>query len=129
MEIVRICPEEHLLIKYYVVKHLILLKIQNRMDITVDLLQWFKKFLIKRLLANTSNGAIESKNISNLQLAKDLHKQIIRKLGKWKINSSFIDNIWGADLADMQLIGKFNKGFYFLLWVIDILCVGYSFER
>ena len=82
MEIVRICPEEHLLIKYYVAKHLILLKIQNRMDITVDLLQWFKKFLIKRLLANTSNGAIESKNISNLQLAKDLHKQIIRKLGK-----------------------------------------------
>ena len=99
------------------------------MDITVDLLQWFKKFLIKRLLANTSNGAIESKNISNLQLAEDLHKQIIRKLGKWKINSSFIDNIWGADLADMQLIGKFNKGFYFLLCVIDILCSGYSFER
>ena len=23
---------------------------------------------------------------------------------------SFIDNIWGADLADMQLISKFNKG-------------------
>ena len=30
------------------------------------------------------------------------------------------DNIWGADLADMQLIGKFNKGFRFLLCVIDI---------
>ena len=26
----------------------------------------------------------------------------------------------GADLADMQLISKFNKGFRFLLWVIDI---------
>ena len=31
------------------------------------------------------------------------------------------DNIWGADLADMQLISKFNKGFRFLLCVIDIL--------
>ena len=30
------------------------------------------------------------------------------------------DNIWGADLADMQLISKFNKGFRFLLCVIDI---------
>ena len=32
----------------------------------------------------------------------------------------FKDNIWGADLADMQLISKFNKGFRFLLCVIDI---------
>ena len=34
--------------------------------------------------------------------------------------STFKDNIWGADLADMQLISKFNKGFTFLLCVIDI---------
>ena len=34
--------------------------------------------------------------------------------------STFKDNIWGADLADMQLIRKFNKGFRFLLCVIDI---------
>ena len=30
------------------------------------------------------------------------------------------DNIWGANLADMQLISKFNKGFRFLLCAIDI---------
>ena len=34
--------------------------------------------------------------------------------------SSFRDNIWGVDLADMQLLIKFNKGFRFLLCVIDI---------
>ena len=34
--------------------------------------------------------------------------------------SSFRDNIWGVDLADMQLLSKFNKGFRFLLCVIDI---------
>ena len=34
--------------------------------------------------------------------------------------SSFRDNIWGADLADMQLLSKFNKEFIFLLCVIDI---------
>ena len=32
----------------------------------------------------------------------------------------FEDNIWGADLADMQLISKLNKWFRFLLCVIDI---------
>ena len=34
--------------------------------------------------------------------------------------SAFKDNIWGTDLADMQLISKFNKGFRFLLCFIDI---------
>ena len=34
--------------------------------------------------------------------------------------SSFRDNTWGVDLADMQLLSKFNKGFRFLLCIIDI---------
>ena len=36
------------------------------------------------------------------------------------MQSPFIDNIWCTDLADMQLISKFNKGFRFLLCVTDI---------
>ena len=59
-------------------------------------------------------------NKENIQLADELHKPIIRKFKKRKVYSSFRDNIWGADLADMQLISKFNKGFRFLLCVIDI---------
>ena len=34
--------------------------------------------------------------------------------------SSFKDNIWGVDLADMQLLSKFNKGFKYLLCAIDL---------
>ena len=34
--------------------------------------------------------------------------------------SSIRDNIWGVDLADMQLLSKYNKGYKFLLCVIDI---------
>ena len=59
----------------------------------------------------------------NKQLARELHKPIIRKFKKRKVCSGFRDNIWGADLADMQLISKFNKGFRFLLCVIDIFLV------
>ena len=33
---------------------------------------------------------------------------------------SFKDNIWDADLADMQLKSKYNKGIRYLLCVIDI---------
>ena len=34
--------------------------------------------------------------------------------------SSFTGNIWVVDLADTQLLSKFNKGCRFLLFVIDI---------
>ena len=54
-----------------------------------------------------------------VQLADELHEPIIRKFMKRKIYSSFRDNIWGADLADMELFSKFNKGFRFLLCVIN----------
>ena len=36
------------------------------------------------------------------------------------MHSAFKDNICGADLADMQLISKYNKGVRFLLFVIEI---------
>ena len=49
----------------------------------------------------------------NEQLANELHKPIIRNFKKRKMYSSFRDNIWGVDLADMQLLSKFNKRFRF----------------
>ena len=39
---------------------------------------------------------------------------------KRRVYSSFKDNICGADLANMQLISRFNKGIRFLLCSIDI---------
>ena len=68
----------------------------------------------------TSGRRIKNENIPNKELAKDFHKPIIRKSNKRKVLSPFIDNIWGADLADMQLIIKCNKELKFLLCVIDI---------
>ena len=57
----------------------------------------------------------------NQQLAEELHKPIIRKFEKRKVYSAFKDNIWAADLADMQLLSRYNKGIrFFFLCVIDI---------
>ena len=58
--------------------------------------------------------------LQNKQMAEELHKPIIRNLKKRTVYSGFKDNISVADLADMQLISKFNKEFRFLLCVIDI---------
>ena len=59
-------------------------------------------------------------NKENIQLADELHKPISRKFEGRKVYSAFRDNVWGADWADMQLLSKFNKGFRFLLCIIDI---------
>ena len=56
----------------------------------------------------------------NQQLVEELHKPIIKKFAKRKVHAAFKDNIWGIDLAVMQLLGKYNKGIRFLLCVIDI---------
>ena len=43
---------------------------------------------------------VKNENNSNKELAKKLDKPIIRKFKERTLYSSFIDNIWGADLAD-----------------------------
>ena len=57
-------------------------------------------------------------NEPNYQLADELHKPIIRKLKKTKVYSSFRDNIWGVDLADVPSLTKYNKGNKYLLCAI-----------
>ena len=59
-------------------------------------------------------------NEPNYQLANELHKPFIRKFKKRKVYSSFRDNIWGVDLADMQSLSKYNKGIKYLLCTIDL---------
>ena len=77
------------------------------------------KFFDKKTSAARGNefavGAIKNEITSNKNLAKELHKLIIKKFEKTKVQVSlFIDNIWGADLVNVQLISKFDKGCRFL---------------
>ena len=72
------------------------------------------KFFDKRSKKVLGSG-LEDKKFSDV-----FHKPIIRKFKRRKVYFSFRDNIWGVDLADMQLINKFNKGIKYLLCVIDL---------
>ena len=69
--------------------------------------------------------------MSNQELAEELDKPIIRKFQKRQVYSSFKDNIWFTDVADMQLISKFNKGIRFLCVIIffTTILIGFSFKR
>ena len=79
------------------------------------------KFFDKKSEGSGVNNEIKQ----NIQLSDELHKPIIRKFKKRKVYSWFRDNIWGADLADMQLISKLNKDsdFYcaLLIFLVNML--------
>ena len=63
---------------------------------------------------------LQANSLNNETLAEELHQPIIKNFKRRKVYSSFKDNIWGVDLADMQLISKYNKGIRYLLCVIDL---------
>ena len=124
MEISKICLEEQLMINYYVVKLLIFLNNPKYDGYQRGVASLVYKRFEKKSSATGANkfvgSGVKSEIISDRQLAEELHKGTITKFEKLKLDSPFIDNIWGADLADMQLISTFNKKLCFLLCVIDI---------
>ena len=63
MRILKIYIEEQILIKYYVIKHLILLKMQNMMDMRLELLQQFK--ICNKKSATHKGTGINSENRCN----------------------------------------------------------------
>ena len=79
-EILKIWLEEELLIKYYVMKHLIFLKIQKMIDIKEVLLQWFINSLIKNLLA----AVLKMRKFQTKSQLKNNKNQLLENLIKTK---------------------------------------------
>ena len=87
---------------------------RNMMDIDMDLFQGFLNFLMEK-------PQVEQLKLK-IFLIKNKPKNYKNQLFKKSIikDSTFIDNILGADPAYMQVISKCDKGLRLLLCVIDI---------
>ena len=79
-------------------------------DITEVQLRWFCKRFNKKT-SNTKKGTGNNSDpvSESSQSPQELHKPIIRKFEKREIYSFSVDNIWGADIVDMQLTRKVKK--------------------
>ena len=64
----------------------------------------YKFFNKKSIGSGTAKSTAEPSALARNSsiLADERHKPIIRKFNKRKVYSQFKDNIWGADLAEMQ---------------------------
>lgn len=49
-----------------------------------------------------------------------MHKPVVKKFPKRRVQVNGIDEIWAADLIDMQALSKQNNGVKYLLAVIDV---------
>ena len=58
--------------------------------------------------------------VSVNELAEELHKPVIKKFKRRKVYARFKDNIWAADLAEMESLSSKNKNVKYLLCVIDV---------
>ena len=54
------------------------------------------------------------------KLADELHTPIKRNFTRRRVIINHIDNIWAADLVDMQKVSKWNRRYKYLLMVIDV---------
>ena len=62
----------------------------------------------------------ESRNKSwNEELADELHKPVKRKFQRRQVLVNEIDDLWAADLVEMQEWKKVNKGYRYILNAID----------
>ena len=131
MEISKICLEEQLMINYYVVKLLIFLNNPKYDDYQRGVASLVYKRFEKKSSATGANkfvgSGVKSEIISDQQLAEELYKGTITKFEKVKLDSPFIDNIWGADLSDMQLISTFDKKLVFYYVLLTFRVNMYSF--
>ena len=76
--------KEQLLIKFWTIKHLILIKIKKYDGYQKSLASMVYKFFDKKLLA------VVFKNISNKEFSEVWHKSVIRKFKKRKVQSPFM---------------------------------------
>ena len=85
----------------------------NRKDFVKSLIdEWYVCTYAKRRLGWGVSWSNE--------LAEELHKPIRKKFKKRKVYVKGANKIWAADLVDMQSFSRYNKGYKYIIMIIDI---------
>ena len=72
--------------------------------------------ILNFLTERTTGAGIQWTN----NMANELHKPVRKKFLKRFVFVRNVDDVWGADLVELQSLSKKNSGFRYILMVIDI---------
>jgi len=100
-------------------------KCDDKMLIELDLLEpknireKIDRSLVRKIISTKKRlgwGVVKWSN----ELADELHKPIRKKFQKRLVFAKNVDDIWAADLVEMQSLARFNNGNKYILMVIDV---------
>ena len=80
--------------------------------------QW-GTFLVKNII-NTKQKLGMGNNFTMEDLSEELNKPVTHKFKRKKTIVNYIDHIHSADLVDMKMYSKINKGYNYIFTNIDI---------
>ena len=79
---------------------------------------------IDRRLAKSLIGAKRKLGLGLIEwtdpLTDELHKPVRKHFQKRRVFAAKVDEIWAADLVDMQYYARSNKGYKYILMIIDV---------
>ena len=81
--------------------------------------QQYGTFLVKNIIRSKRKLGLGAENHNKI-LSEELHKAKRKNYTRRKIIVNHIDEIFAADLVEMQKFAKLNKGYRYLLTCIDI---------
>ena len=89
-------------------------------DYQIRLASMMYIFLIKRLQAPLKNSTYRKWNYGKPRISSRTTQTNCFKFGKRSVYSYFKDNILGADLVDIWLISKYDKGIKLILRIVHM---------
>ena len=63
----------------------------------------------------------KKKSLEKWRLVKELHAPARKNFPRRRVIVSGYDDIWQADVVEMRLYTRFNKGYCYILTVINVL--------
>jgi len=63
----------------------------------------------------------EKKSSDKRRLVKELHAPARRNFPRRRVIVCGCDDLWQADLVDMRSYTRFNRGYHYILTIIDVL--------
>lgn len=87
-----------------------------------DIRERIDKSLVRKIISvkHQMGLGIKEKNIWTDELTDELHKPVRKNFPTRRVLSKEVDAIWAADLVDMQYFAHGNKGYKYILMIIDV---------
>ena len=78
-------------------------------------------YILVKNIINTKQKLGMGNNFTMEDLSEELNKPVTHKFKRKKTIVNYIDHIHSADLVDMKMYSKINKGYNYIFTNIDIL--------